>query len=328
MSAPGRRKAAETASTQLKRLLHLIPELADGSEHSIADVARLAGATPKAVIADLNALVERYDVPAGWVDGVSIFVDGERVSVHGEHFLRPMRLTMPESCALELGLMMAWREARAADRAAIDSALARLRSAIAKLPANDHFEGLRAVSAAEPASAEALATVRAAVRASRKLRIVYRPGAADASSERIVCPYGVAFASGAWYVIGYCDTSEGLRFFRLDRMESAHALDEAFARPESFSVAGVMPDGRAFTAPGAATMTVRYTARVARWVAEREGLGVGADGSLVLEHPIADEEWAMRHVLQYGPDAEIVAPPPLRAAIGARLAAMETAFRT
>lgn len=322
MSTASRKRAAETAATQLRRLLHLIPELADDAEHSIAEVARLAGTTPKAVLADLNALVERYDVPAGWVDGVTIFVDGENVSVRSDHFLRPMRLTMPELCALELGLLMAWREARAEERRTIDGALERLRAAIAKLPANDRHEGLRAATVSEDGSAVSLSDVRAAVRTSRKLRITYRPGAADESRERIVCPYGVTFASGSWYVIGYCDGSEGLRFFRLDRMERAETLGDSFERPATFSIAELLPEGRAFGAEGTGTMTVRYSPRVARWVAEREGREVAGDGSLVLEHPIADAEWAMRHVLQYGPDAEVVAPEALRVALRARLERM------
>jgi proteasome accessory factor C len=322
MTGPQRRKAAETAASQLKRLLHLIPELSDDREHPIADVARLAGTTPKAILADLNALVERYDVPAGWIDGVSIFVDGNSVSVRSNHFRRPMRLTMPELCALELGLMVAAREVPAGDREVIDGALARLRAAIARLPANDRHENLRAVSVPDPESAETLATVRSALRESRKLRIAYRPGAAGEAGERIVCPYGVAFASGAWYLIAYCDRSEGLRFFRLDRMERAEALDQGFARPENFSIGEALPEGRAFAAPDAGTMTVRYSPRVARWIAEREEKPVAADGSLTLEHPVADEEWAMRHVLQYGADAEVLGPPGLRAAVAARLDAM------
>lgn len=322
MNTPARRKAAETAATQLRRLLHLIPELADDAEHSIVDVARLAGTTPKAVLADLNALVERYDVPAGWVDSVSIFVDGENVCVRSNHFLRPMRLSMAELCALELGLVMAWRESRAEARRTIDGALDRLRAAIAKLPANDRQEGLRSASVAEQGAPGPLAIARAAVRASRKIRITYRAGGAEVARVRVVCPYGVALASGAWYVIGVSDGGEGLRFFRVDRMEGAEELPERFERPTNLSVAELLPEGRAFGSDDAAVMTVRYSPRVARWVAEREGLEPAADGSLTLEHPVADEEWALRHVLQYGADAEIVAPATLRASLLARLEAM------
>jgi predicted DNA-binding transcriptional regulator YafY len=36
---------------------------------------------------------------------------------------------------------------------------------------------------------------------------------------------------------------------------------------------------------------------------------------------VADDSWAVRHVLQYGPDAEILAPPELREVVRERLSA-------
>jgi predicted DNA-binding transcriptional regulator YafY len=69
-------------------------------------------------------------------------------------------------------------------------------------------------------------------------------------------------------------------------------------------------------------MTVRYSPRIARWLAEREGKKLDADGGLTLEYPLADESWAIRHVLQYGPDAEILSPARLRQQLVAKLASI------
>ena len=38
-----------------------------------------------------------------------------------------------------------------------------------------------------------------------------------------------------------------------------------------------------------------------------------------MEHPVADDSWAVRHVLQYGPDAEVLAPESLREVVIAHL---------
>jgi predicted DNA-binding transcriptional regulator YafY len=38
---------------------------------------------------------------------------------------------------------------------------------------------------------------------------------------------------------------------------------------------------------------------------------------------VADVRWALRHVLQYGPEAEVLEPPELREEIIARLRAIE-----
>ena len=36
---------------------------------------------------------------------------------------------------------------------------------------------------------------------------------------------------------------------------------------------------------------------------------------MTLEHPLADPHWALRHVLQYGPDAEVLEPAAVREAV-------------
>jgi predicted DNA-binding transcriptional regulator YafY len=43
---------------------------------------------------------------------------------------------------------------------------------------------------------------------------------------------------------------------------------------------------------------------------------------MVVEHPLADPEWGMRHVLQYGDEAEVLEPASLRARLRERLAAI------
>ena len=39
----------------------------------------------------------------------------------------------------------------------------------------------------------------------------------------------------------------------------------------------------------------------------------------MIEHPVHDLGWAVRHVLQYGPDAEVLAPAEMRALVAERL---------
>ena len=84
------------------------------------------------------------------------------------------------------------------------------------------------------------------------------------------------------------------------------------------SIAGDRP----FVGTPAQVMTVRYSPRIARWICEREGGTLDADGSLVREYPLGDMGWAVRHVLQYGPDAEVIAPAELREEIIRRLEAL------
>lgn len=300
----------DTASSQLRRVLDLIPRFADGEEHPIADVASAAGTSVAELMTDIYSLSERFDEPGGFVAGVSIFVEDDKVCVSASHFHRPMRLLMSELCALELGLMLVRRQRTPAEQAPIDRALARLRETISTLPQNERHEGTRYAELVGAGSAEHLATLRTAVRERRKVRLRYRAGGATESTTRVACPHSLVFAEQAWYAVATGD-DDTMRFFRLDRVEAVALLDETFERDESIP-SRVQESGRAFASGTTERMTVRYSPRIARWVSEREGKPLDEDGSLTLEHPVADESWAVRHVLQYGPDAEVVEPAALR----------------
>jgi predicted DNA-binding transcriptional regulator YafY len=187
----------------------------------------------------------------------------------------------------------------------------------------DPIDPRTAAVTATPAERVALALLRRAMRERRVVRLWYRGSADQAATERVVRPYAAAYATGAWYLVAYCERSAGLRVFRLDRME-AHALGEAgFEMPADVSLDEVVRDGRVFHGAPAQVVTVRYGPAVARWIAERERRPLAADGSLTLEHPLADMRWLVRHVLQYGADAEVLGPPEARAAVRAALEALE-----
>ena len=118
------------------------------------------------------------------------------------------------------------------------------------------------------------------------------------------------------------ESSEGIRIFRLDRVEEVESLDARFESPRGFSLDTVIGDGKAFQSGSSATLKVRYSPRIARWIAEREGKPLAEDGSLTLEHPLADPGWAVRHVLQYGPDVTVLEPVEVRDAVVRRLEEM------
>jgi proteasome accessory factor C len=310
------------AAEQLRRLLHLIPELADGDEHALEEVAGRAGVDVGTLVADLRALADRYDDPGGFVEGVQIEIGPTHARVRTDHFLRPMRLTTGELRALELGLAMIQRERPPAERDAIARARARLEEAIVET--DDDFTGAaRHADLAATAHPGHLAALRAGLRDRRVVKIGYRKSGATEPADRDVRPYALVAGNGAWYLVAHCEAVEGLRVFRLDRVTDAEVRDDArFDPPADFSIEQVVKEGRVFAAPDAGTMKVRYSPRIARWIAEREGRAPDADKSITVEHPLADHAWAVRHVLQYGADAEVLEPASVREALATRLRAM------
>lgn len=317
---------ADTAAEQLRRLLQVIPKLADGNDHPIARIAKIAGVRDgRQLIADLQSLVDRFDMPGAFVEGVQVWIDDRNVSVVSSHFRRPMRLTMAELCALELGLAVLRAERPPSDHAVLDRALDRLRKIITTLRENAELEGIRAATLGGAEVRDRLAAVRRALEEHRSIRIQYRSANATEASWRTVCPYGVLFASGMWYMAAHCTESDGVRFFRLDRIEGIELTDDPYDIPADFALESLARDGRVLNGTPITEMRVRYSPRIAPWIAEREGIDVGGDGALVMEHPVHDIGWAVRHVLQYGPDAEVLAPLEMRALVAERLDGMAAA---
>lgn len=307
------------AAEQLRRILTLIPLVADGESHSIEEVARSAGTDPDTLMRDVRLLSERFDVPGGFVEGLEIFLEADGLQVHTSHFHRPMRLTIPELSALELGLSLLAAERPPEERPPIARARERLRQAIARLPSDDGLDQLSHAGLTPPPDPRQLALLRAALRRRRKVRFDYQKSGATTTESRTACPFAIVYASGKWYLIGHCDEAADLRIFRLDRLTDPVELDQPYTIPEDFAVDRVLKQDRAFAGDTARTLEVRYSPRIARWIAEREGRAVAADGSLVSEYPLADLDWAVSHVLQYGPEAEVLAPEDVREAVARRL---------
>jgi len=308
----------ETAAARLRRILLLIPQLGDDAEHPVDELARTLGTDRETLVRDIETLVARADDPGGFIPGVRIYYTGERVSLTSAPFRRAMRLTASELGALELGLAMLRAERPPDERRAINSALERLRKAMVEVPA-DVVAMQREASLGAPADPAMLASVRDAYDRRHKIRIRYRAGGRTESTERTVRSYVLVVASGTWYVIAYCESSDAVRSFRIDRMEAVEPLAERYEIPATFSVDDYLDDRKVLRVGQPRTMRVRYTPRVARWIAEREDVAVDPDGSLTMEHPLADVQWGVRHVLQYGPDAEVLEPADVREELMRRL---------
>ena len=316
-----------TAADQLRRLLDLVPRMADGALHPIRDLAVAIGTDEKTLVRDLGSLAARYDTPGGFVEGLSISLDADgSAEVYTQHFLRPMRLTVPELRALELGLAVLATERPPEELRAISAARERLREAISALPGEEWVAGDQVdatFGSVTESDRRTLAVLRQARHAHQKVRIVYRKPDLTVADERIVCPYAVLVANGAWFLAGLCERSAGLRLFRVDRIEEASMIDATYEVPADFTPHQLVQDGRPFTSDSpVGTLVVRYSPHIARWIAERENTSVAGDGSLTLGYPLADTEWALRHVLQYGADAEVLSPVEVRRAVGQRLGEM------
>lgn len=317
---------ATTAAEQLRRLLLALPALADDRAHSLAEIAARVGASEAVLRRDLTMLVSRVgDEPAGFAEGVSLLLGADSVQFQtpSGHFRRPMALTREELHALDLGLAMLQHESPPDERAVLERARGRLRRALGEA-ASAGANGRHASLAAESESAQGIRrTLQRCIRERRVARITYRSSTAEHDDSRAVQPLGVVWSRGSWYLVAWCRRNEGLRVFRMDRISAAIAEGERFSAIDGFSLEDVLRDGRVLVGEEGTAMRVRYAPRIARWIAEREGLELDADGSVTVEMEAVQVEWAVRHVLRYGPDAEVLAPASVREAVREALRAMQ-----
>jgi proteasome accessory factor C len=208
------------------------------------------------------------------------------------------------------------------ERDVIDRARARLRAAIVAMPESAAREDVWYASAPAHGNERMLETLRSCAKDTVKARMTYRRGNSAESTERVVHPYAILPVRGKWFLVAWCERSDGVRFFRVDRIQSVERLTERFTRPKDVDLDALLAHDGALVSPAAERLVVEYSPRIARWIAEREDGEQMPDGSFIVSHPLADDAWAVRHVLQYGPEARVLSPDRVRDEVIATLHSM------
>jgi predicted DNA-binding transcriptional regulator YafY len=85
--------------------------------------------------------------------------------------------------------------------------------------------------ASVPALRDLPATIRHAIRDSRKMRIIYEDEGGRRTT-RVIQPFAVAYYVEVTLVCAWCELRDGIRHFRTDRVAAVEVLDEGFAIPQ------------------------------------------------------------------------------------------------
>lgn len=323
-----------TADARLQRLLHILPAAMRDGGASLEELAAALDTSTERILEDLSELTSRvYYRPGGWPDDVQILLESDRVRVvRAAGFERPVRFNREETFCLAMALRGTVASAHVRDA---DARLALLQRAEAHL-GQSAGAGAGTAAATTTPTADAIRmperdpdlegireTLIVAARERRACALWYVKAGASDGSVRVVHPYAIAYAEGAWYAVSYCTVEEEIRVFRLDRVLAADFADGTFDVPDDFRIDDFVQDGRVYdTREGqeAGEVRVRYSARIARWVRERpewesERLEEAEDGSVFVRHDVADPHWAVGHALSYGAEAEVVEPAVIRAMV-------------
>jgi predicted DNA-binding transcriptional regulator YafY len=203
---------------------------------------RRRGATTARQLAEALEVSERTvyrDIRDLLVSGVPIQGEaGVGYALDRSYELPPLMFDEEEIEALVLGarIVRAWADkklARAAEEALqkIEAVLPpRLKSKLADsaLMAPDFHVSERFRSGLE--------SLRHAIREQRKARFHY-VDKAQAGSERVVHPLGLAYWGQSWTLTAWCEMRNGFRNFRLDRIDGLQILQDRFENEPGQSLA-------------------------------------------------------------------------------------------
>jgi proteasome accessory factor C len=299
---------------RLPRLLSLVPYLLARPGVRIAEAAADFGISPRQLRRDLE-LLWMCGLPGyGPGDLVDLSFSGDTVTVTEDAGMRrPLRLTTAEATALLVALRTLGDVPGMVDTAAVRRATAKVERAVGDA-------GLAAVAVDVNGEEEATtATVRGAVDGGRAVRIRYYTASRDAVSRRTVDPMRLLLVEGRTYLEAWCRLAEGVRLFRLDRVEDVEVLDEPAvpppdARPTDVSAGLFRPSAEHRSA-------VLLLEPAARWVAEYYPVDEVVDlpdGRARVLLRFADPAWLVRLVLGLGGAARVLEPQELAGAVSKR----------
>lgn len=243
-------------------------------------------------------------IEAEWDDGHVYLTNVDTIA-------RPLRLAPDEALTLLVGLRALADVPGLHDRDALDRALAKLESA-----AGEAGAASRQVAVAVDGTGAALPVLRDALARRRRLQLTYFVPARDETTERAVDPMRLLMVDGRWYLEGWCRRADGVRLFRVDRIEEARVLDAAAEVPpeahqRDLSESLFQPSDQD------TLVTVRLDAE-ASWVLDYYPVVAArpdAEGGWTVQLRVADERWLRALVLRLGGAARVTDPPETGAAV-------------
>jgi proteasome accessory factor C len=307
-----------TSQERLPRLLALVPYLIARPGIAVDEAAADFGVSAKQLRKDLE-LLWMCGLPGyGPGDLIDLSFEGDTISVNFDAGMnRPLRLTGSEATALLVALRTLLDAPGVADADAVRRAVAKVEAAAGQAQPAGVAVGL-GVREGET-TAKAREVVQAALRSRRAVRMTYYTASKDEITERTVDPMRMLIVEGRSYLEAWCRRAEGVRLFRLDRIDDVATLDEPAAPPpyaeQTDTTAGLFrprPDQ---------AVAQLVLSPDARWVSEYypvENLTELDDGHLRVRMRYADTSWMVRLLLGLGGDAVVESPPELAADLRSR----------
>lgn len=181
-----------------------------------------------------------------------------------------------------------------------------------------------------------LKTINRAIQEHRHLEMEYQvPGRTPA--VRKIEPYGVALFQSSIYVVSTEESRDGdgtdrLRHWKLDRFNSAKALDSWFKPNETIDLQSHLGQSVGiFSGAEPQTYVIRLSEQAARWVQEdpwhaEQTIVEQPDGTVLLTVTAYHDVEIIQRVMRLGVEAEIISPAHCRDEIKRTIATMSEMY--
>ncbi|MFI6027562.1 helix-turn-helix transcriptional regulator [Amycolatopsis magusensis] len=302
----------------MPRLLALVPYLLARPGIEIDEAARDFGVHPRQLRKDLE-LLWMCGLPGyGPGDLIDLSFEGETVTVTFDAGMRrPLRLTGAEATSMLVALRALAETPGVVDSDAVNRAIAKIEAAAGEARPSGVVVGTGVREAED--TARARRTVSEALKARKALRLRYYTASKDEITERTVDPMRLLIVQSFGYLEAWCRRAEGVRLFRLDRIDGAEVLDERAAPPPDARPTD-LSHGVFAERPGQGEADL-VLERELRWVAEYypcEELAELDGGRLRVRMRYGDESWMVRLVLGLGGRVQVERPAELASAVRRR----------
>ncbi|MBI4716719.1 MAG: WYL domain-containing protein [Planctomycetes bacterium] len=298
-------------------MLRLIQVLQSGRSYAVDDLADSLRVSRRTLFRDLNLLAEA---------GITYRFDAvtRRYSTDRVALLPPVALSHAEALALMIAARHALRQPFMPDPGAASSAGMKIESMLPQAmqdycgPLLDGV-GVRLDRASDPeAVRNAIPVLQLALSKHSPVWVEYDSYADDRLLEFVIHPYRLIYLQQGWYLIGYAESSEAVRTFKVERIRGIKVLHRPYRADARFNLDEYLGNAwQVIRGDRRYHVRIRFEAKVAGCVAEirwhkTQRTTPQEDGSLLFEADVDGVDEIAWWVLGYGDQARVLEPAALR----------------
>ena len=234
--------------------------------------------------------------------------------------LPPLVFTPEEAVALYLGTGLVSEMWGKLYQESAQGALAKLENVLPDEQRNEIAWARRSLVAtgmhrADPsAQAPFLEKLRRAAREHRQVDLHYQSTTKAETTRRQIDPYALVHRSGWWYLVGYCHLRQGMRTFRVDRIQNLELLSQTFQMPDDFNIHAYLENE--FADQPLVHAILRFQGEGAHIATSNrsiwDSLTENPDGSVDVILSAPDLPWLASMTMSFSTFVTVLEPPELR----------------